>query len=83
MDGRIGLARYLKANGESQRAFERRLGLQSGMLSGYLSGKRRPGLDTAAAIERETGGAVPAVSWAENEPAPTRSRRRRLAPEPA
>jgi transcriptional regulator with XRE-family HTH domain len=72
------LAKYLREKGQSQRAFERALDLQPGMLSGYLSGNRRPGLDTAFAIERATNGEVPASSWAEEEePAP---RRRPLRP---
>lgn len=73
MNGRARLARYLEKKGESQRAFERRVDLNDGMISRYLSGERRPGIDIAAAIERATGGAVSAVSWAEDdEPTPSR-----------
>jgi transcriptional regulator with XRE-family HTH domain len=57
------LAQYLTESGVSQAEFGRLAGISSPMICEYVSGKRRPGLDAAFAIERASGGEVPASYW--------------------
>jgi transcriptional regulator with XRE-family HTH domain len=57
------LAQYLRDTGTTQRAFAATLEMSPGFLSEILSGKKRPGIDTAFNIERATNGAVPVSSW--------------------
>ena len=67
------LAEYLIQNGLTQREFARRVGVTQGVVSRLASRKIKPHIDLAAAIERETGGLVPAVSWADPRPATPRN----------
>ena len=64
-------ANYILDSGQNRAAWADRLGVSRGFLSDLLNGKRRPGLDLAARIERETGGAVKAVSWVAETPTPS------------
>ncbi len=57
------LAEYLAKERVSQRDFARLCGIDEGQFSRYVNGKRRPGLQTAIAIEEFTNGAVPLSSW--------------------
>lgn len=57
------LAAWLEKEHLTQRAFAQLLGVTHPIVSMWLSGVRRPGLDSALAIERVTRGAVPAESW--------------------
>lgn len=57
------LAKYLARHNVPQEAFASASGVPAPMVSLYVSGKRRPGLDYAFAIERATGGEVPALYW--------------------
>ena len=54
------LASYLKTNGITQAEFAPRIGITQGALS-KLCNDGSASLDTAVAIERETGGAVRAT----------------------
>ena len=60
------LAEFITTRGETRRAWARRLDISESYLSDLLSGKKTPSLALAARIERETGGAVTAVSWVGN-----------------
>jgi transcriptional regulator with XRE-family HTH domain len=60
---RSPLARYLKKHKMSDAEFARRLGVQDSTVYRWRTGKRRPDIDSANAIERATNGAVPASSW--------------------
>lgn len=62
------LAEYMQREGLSQAEFARRTGLSQPMVCLWLSGKRRPGLESALAIESATAGEVPASSWLEAQP---------------
>lgn len=57
------LSAYLATTGETQADFAARIGIKPPHMSLILSGARRPGIVVASAIERETGGQVPASSW--------------------
>lgn len=57
------LGAYLAKHGIEQHEFARSSGLPAPLISMWLSGKRSPGLDSAFAIERATGGEVPATAW--------------------
>lgn len=58
------LALYLSTNSISQRQFAESISLDPSVVSRFLRGEARPGLDTAFLIERATGGEVKAESWA-------------------
>ena len=57
------LDRYIKGQGITRRAFANRVGIHPSMITRLIQGACLPSLDLAAAIERETSGAVSAVSW--------------------
>lgn len=63
MDGPELLAKHLKAKRQTQAEFVEAHGLSSSLLSMWLSRKRRPGLESAVALEKATEGAVPVASW--------------------
>jgi DNA-binding transcriptional regulator YdaS (Cro superfamily) len=46
-----------------QSALADTLGISRGYMSELVSGSKTPSLEIAVAIERATGGAVPAASW--------------------
>lgn len=58
------LADYLRGSGTSQRDFAARLGLSPSYLCEIVRGRKTPGLRLAVRIERATGGAVRAASFA-------------------
>ena len=59
------LAAYMDASEPrvTQAEFGKRVGADQSTVSQWCRGDRRPGLGHALAIERETGGAVPAAYW--------------------
>lgn len=57
------LARFLADGGLTQAAFAARVKVSAAVVCMWLSGLRRPGGWSAMAIERETGGRVPASLW--------------------
>ena len=57
------LTEHLAAFKISRRDFAQAIGVHESVLSRFINGHARPGLDSAVAIERVTGGAVPASSW--------------------
>ena len=59
------LASFLEANGKSQRKFAAEIDVDPSIVSRLCKAQMRPSLDLAFAIERVTGGAVPASSWVE------------------
>lgn len=61
--GMMTLSAYLASTGETQADFAARIGIKPPHMSLILSGARRPSIDVASAIERETGGKIPASSW--------------------
>ncbi len=63
----MDLKTYLSDAGLTQAAFAARVNSTHATISRLIAGKFRPSLDLAAAIERETGGKVLAVSWAAPE----------------
>lgn len=63
MGGMIKLPAYRAEHGLSQRAFADLIGVHKSIISKIEAGNARPGLALAGRIERETGGAVPAMSW--------------------
>lgn len=65
---------FLREAALSQNAFARLSGIAQPQVSMYVTGRRRPSIETAIAIERATRGMVPVHSWAD---LPGGSRRRR------
>lgn len=57
------LETYLTQNGLKQSQFAELVSLHPSVVSRFIKGEARPSLETAFAIERATGGAVPASSW--------------------
>ena len=57
------LASYLAEQGITSSEFASKAGLSQSSVSLWMHAKRRPGLDHALAIERATGGAIPAAYW--------------------
>ena len=55
--------------GQKHGEFAQKLGISGPYLSQILSGVRRPGLDLAIKIERETDGKVPVYTWAKQRAA--------------
>ncbi len=54
------LRRYMRANGLSQRAFARLIGVRSSAVCRWIAGERVPRPTQMAKIFKETGGAVTA-----------------------
>ncbi len=63
MGGMNTLSQYLADHGVTQSEFAERVGVKQPTISRLLKPRGRPGVDLAIAIERETGGKVPALSW--------------------
>ncbi|MDB6454472.1 helix-turn-helix domain-containing protein [Falsirhodobacter sp. 20TX0035] len=59
----IELSRYLDENGLSQRAFAALIGCSPSYLSEILKGSKRPGLELAVAIQRETARLITVEMW--------------------
>jgi len=57
------LGEYIKQSGQTQSHWAERFGVSSSYLSMLVRGRKVPSLQLAALIERQTAGAVPAVSW--------------------
>lgn len=64
MDGPKLLARFLRISKMTQAQFGRLAGVPHSSISFFLSGRRRPGIGTASAIEIASKGAVPVEAWA-------------------
>lgn len=54
---------FIIASGKTRSSWASTLCISGGYLSDILNGKKRPSLDLAVRIERETRGAVPVASW--------------------
>ena len=54
---------YLNTQKISQVAFAKQIGITPGYLSSLLSGRKKPSLEIAAHISRETDGSVPESAW--------------------
>jgi transcriptional regulator with XRE-family HTH domain len=57
------LVKHLEDSKTSQTDFAQKAGLLASMISHYCNGSRRPGLDAALAIDKASGGKVPASTW--------------------
>ena len=57
------LADYLISKPMTQSAFGRLVGACQSVVSQWVNGNRRPGLEHALMIEKATRGAVPAACW--------------------
>lgn len=77
MKGRSKLAKYLRGKKLTQEQFAEIAGVPGPQMSLWLSGKRKPGLESAVKIEDATGGFVNHRDWID-EP-----RSRRAAPRSA
>ena len=78
--GRAQLAEWIERRYPTQREAARKIGIDPTQLSQVLTGKRRPGLDNAVRIWRETG--ISVVAWVpsvtdELEPRIARSAKKR------
>jgi len=62
-DGMKNLLEYRKAFGLTQRELADDVGVDQSVISRFERGQARPRLSVAVAIERATGGEVPASSW--------------------
>lgn len=62
------LSMYLAETGTTQREFAVRLRTSASYVNELARGLKTPSLELAFAIERETSGAVPAVSWLAQQP---------------
>lgn len=58
-------AEHMDASGLSRTEWAKRLGVSKSYLSQLASGQKRPSLDMAVRIERETDGAVRPCDWIE------------------
>jgi transcriptional regulator with XRE-family HTH domain len=63
MNGAKKLRAYLEAKRLTHEQFAEHASVPGPQVSLWLSGKRRPGLESAFKIERATGGAVKAADW--------------------
>ena len=70
------LAEYLDDEGLSQADFARLAEIKAPLVSMIASGRRGAGLKTAMAIERATGGRIPAEYWDGLRRRPKRAERR-------
>ena len=61
------LGHFLRGRGISQKDFSAQLGVDQSVMSRFVNGQARPGLDLAVKIERVTGGAVPVETWVSKE----------------
>lgn len=68
MAKRNRLAAYLKRSRRTYAEFARAVDADRSQIYRCAKSLRRPGLELALRIERESGGAVPASSWAEPSP---------------
>jgi plasmid maintenance system antidote protein VapI len=66
--GRDLLGAYIRERDLSLSGFAAQVETHSAHLGRLLSGERSPGLELALAIEKATGGVVPAESWIEKRP---------------
>jgi DNA-binding transcriptional regulator YdaS (Cro superfamily) len=66
--GAVELRVWMARNGVNGAQAARLFGVSRGRLASYRTGRYRPSLDSALAMERVTGGAVPAASWAKVTP---------------
>jgi DNA-binding transcriptional regulator YdaS (Cro superfamily) len=66
------LARHLEDKGMTQTALADRMGVSQALVNQWVTGRRRPNLDSAFAIERATGGAIPASYWLDIGKPPSR-----------
>ena len=64
------LGKFLAEHGMTQATFAALVGAPAALVSQWLAGLRRPGLAYALAIEKATGGAVPAESWVKKRRGP-------------
>lgn len=60
------LQKHLETNNIGRNEFAELIGVDQSVLSRFCRSLARPGLDNAVAIERATGGAVPASYWVED-----------------
>lgn len=65
--GRDLLGAFIKERDLSLSGFAAQVETHSAHLGRLISGERSPGLELALAIEKVTGGAVPASSWVESK----------------
>lgn len=63
MKGAELLRGFLAATGITGAAFAAAIGVDPSAVSHYLAGRRKPDLSTAARIERQTCGTIPASTW--------------------
>jgi len=63
------LRRYVKDGHATRREIADASGLEFSYVCRLVTGSRRPGIDTAAAIERATKGAVPVQAWTQGRAA--------------
>jgi transcriptional regulator with XRE-family HTH domain len=57
------LASFIKTKGMTQASFAESVGITQSTLSKLCAGPKGPSLETALAIERETGGKVAVADW--------------------
>jgi DNA-binding transcriptional regulator YdaS (Cro superfamily) len=76
----LKLSSYLDQKKLSKRSFAGQLGVAGAVISRYCSGARIPTTRFALAIEKATGGVVPASSWAQEEKRRADQRPRRIHP---
>jgi transcriptional regulator with XRE-family HTH domain len=65
-------AHYVTSSGLTQTAWADRIGVSRSYMSNLLNGKKRPSLEVAVRIERETGGLIPASSWVPETDTPSK-----------
>lgn len=61
---------FLRQSGSTQAKLADELGISRGYMSELVAGSKIPSLGVAVAIERATGGAIPASSWVPLDEAP-------------
>lgn len=54
---------FISTSGQNRASWADKLGISRSYLSDLLNGHKTPSLELAVAIERATGGHVPANSW--------------------
>jgi len=59
---------YLERHRISQKEFAEQAGVSPPMVCQWVSGKRRPCVTSALAIEKATGGKIPVSYWSKSKP---------------
>jgi transcriptional regulator with XRE-family HTH domain len=81
-EGCVALARYLDEQHVEQKDFAEQAEIDAAFLNHILRARKRPSLDTAAAIELASEGQIPARLWSVKVKEPPKPKRKKPQPKP-